>query len=236
MAQAFNNIIKKHIGNIMDEEGFVLYKTVDFIRLKEDGRLLQYIGFPSGKYGGSRNLEIGYLPLIMVHKREDIASEVSGEMNNKPPCGWSSIRWDFPKKDAEYAEKSMLSIKKVIQEYSLPYLNKYCTFTNTLKMFEENNPDIVPPNYRMLRVRKLRYKGYFALGAKDYIKAETYFKEYYSVFSPENKSNPTSKLIMAELEEILNIIHNPVDIEELMEKNRQNTIKILNLKKYIDVD
>ncbi|WP_187151904.1 hypothetical protein [Methanosarcina siciliae] len=49
MAQAFNKFAKKYVGDIMEEEGFVPYKTTDFIRLTEDNKLLQYIGFPSGK-------------------------------------------------------------------------------------------------------------------------------------------------------------------------------------------
>jgi hypothetical protein len=236
MAQAFNKFAKKYIGDIMEEHGFVPYKTVDFIRLNEDNRLLQYIGFPSGKYGGYRDLDVGYLPLFMPHKREDIASEIAGEMNNEPPFGWGSKFWSFPKGDKEIAEKSMIGIREVIVKYSIPYLNKYSTFADMLKMLEDNNPDIVPPGYRILRVRKSQYKGYFALGTKDYTKAEEYFREYYSVFKPENKSNETSRIIMENIESFLDVISDLAKIEELMERNRQKTIEILKLKKYIDID
>lgn len=231
MAQAFNKFAKKYIGDIMDKEGFVPYKTTDFIRLIEDNRLLQSISFTSGKSGGYRYLEIGYLPLFMPHKREDIGSEIAGRMHDTTPCGWGSLSWDFPKEDKEKAEKSMLEIKDIIIKYSIPYLNKYSTFENILQMLEEDNPDVVPLIYRVLRARKSYYKGYFALGAGDYSKAENYFKEYYSLFGPEDRSNEISRAIMEELEEILGAIHDHEEIERVMERNRRNTINILNLRK-----
>jgi hypothetical protein len=43
-------------------------------------------------------------------------------------------------------------------------------------------------------------------------------------------------MYMEELEGILARIHNSAEIEELMERNRQSTIEILNLRKYIDID
>lgn len=236
MAQAFNKFAKKYIGDIMDKEGFVPYKTTDFIRLIEDNRLLQSISFTSGKSGGYRYLEVGYLPLFIPHKREDIGSEIAGKMHDKAPHGWSHLSWDFPKGDNETAERSISEIRDVILKYSIPYLNEYSTFENILQMLEEDNPDVVPPLYRALCKGKAHYKGYFALGAGDYSKAEKYFKEYYSLFGPENRKNEISRAIMEELEEILGAIHDHEKIERVMEKNRQNTIKILNLKKYIDID
>jgi hypothetical protein len=236
MAQAFNKFTKKYIGDIMEEQGFVPYKTVDFIRLKEDNRLLQYIGFPSGKYGGCRNLDVGFLPLFIPHKREDIASVIAGGMHDNGLCGWSPLSWDFPKGDKETAEKSMIGIREVILKYSIPYLNKYSTFADTLKMLEEDNSDVVPPLYTALFKGKAHYKGYFALGARNYTKAEEYFKEYYSLFGPEDRTNDISRMYMEELEGILARIHNSAEIEELMERNRQSTIEILNLRKYIDID
>ncbi|KKH47874.1 hypothetical protein [Methanosarcina sp. 1.H.A.2.2] len=236
MAQAFNKFAKKYIGDIMEEEGFVPYKTTDFIRLKENNRLLQYIGFPSGKYGGYKILHVGHLPLFMPHKREDIASEIAGGMHNDAPYGWSPLSWDFPKGDKEMAEQSMIGIRSVILKHSLPYLNKYSTFSDTLQMLEKDDVDVVPPGYRRLRARKSEYKGYFALGAKDYIKAEKYFKEYYSLFGPDYVKDEISKTLKEEIEEIVKTIHDPEEIERILERNRQNTINILNLRKYIDID
>lgn len=236
VAQAFNKFAKKYIGDILEEEGFIPYKTVDFIRLKENNRLLQYISFPSGKYGGYRTLDVGYLPLFKPHKREDITSEIAGGMHNDAPNGWSPLSWDFPKGDKGMAEQSMLGIRDVILKYSIPYLNEYSTFENILQILEEDNPDVVPRIYRALRARKSYYKGYFALGAGDYSKAENYFKEYYSLFGPEDRSNEISRAVMEELEEILGAVHDPEEIERVMEKNRQNTINILSLRKYTDID
>jgi hypothetical protein len=236
MGQPFNKFAKQYIGDIMEKEGFVPYKTIDFIRLVEDNKLLQSISFDSGTSGGYRYLTIGYLPLFIPHKRKDIGSTIAGRMHAHPPCGWSQLSWDFPKGNEETAEKSMLGIRDVILKYSIPYLNKYLSFTNVLKILEEDNPDIVPPLYRALFKGKAHYKGYFALGARNYTKAEEYFKEYYSLFEPEDRNNDISRMYMEELEEILARIHNPSEIEELMERNRQNTIEILNLRKYIDVD
>ncbi|AKB28471.1 hypothetical protein MSSIT_1752 [Methanosarcina siciliae T4/M] len=71
----------------------------------------------------------------------------------------------------------MLGIRDVILKYSIPYLKKYSTFSSVLQMLEEDNPDVVPPLYRALCKGKAHYKGYFALGAGDYSKAENYFKE-----------------------------------------------------------
>jgi len=236
MAQAFNRFAKKYIGDIMEEEGFVPYKTVDFIRLKEDNRLLQYIGFPSGKYGGYRSLSVGYLPLFKPHRREDINSEIAGEMQDDAPYGWSLSNWAFPKGDKETAERSMLGIRDVIIKYSIPYLNKYSTFSDTLKMLEEDDPVVVPRIYRGLRGKKSKYKGYFALGARDYIKAEKYFKEYYSLFGQDYVKDEITKSLKDEIKEIVEAIHDPDEIERVMEINRQNTIEILNLRKYIDID
>jgi hypothetical protein len=236
MAQAFNKFAKRYIGDIIEKEGFVPYKTTDFIRLVEDNKLLQSISFDSGKYGGYRYLSIGYLPLFIPHKREDIGSEIAGRMNAHPPIGWSHLSWDFPKGDEETAEKSMLGIRDVLLKYSIPYLNKYSRFNDILKMLEEDNPDVVPPLYRALFKGKSHYKGYFALGAGDYVKAENYFKEYYSLFGSEHRNKDISRIIMEELEEIIGAIHNPEEIDRLMERNRQNTIEILKLRKYIDID
>ncbi|WP_094229180.1 hypothetical protein [Methanolobus psychrotolerans] len=236
MAQAFNKFVKKYIGDIMEEEGFATYKTTEFIRLKENFNLLQSIGFTSGKSGGYRYLEIGYLPLFMPHQRNDIGSEIAGRMHDSPPYGWSQLSWPVPMDSKEILDKSMASIRHVLLKYSIPYLNKYSTFEDTLQMLEEDNSDVVPRIYHILRARKSYYKGYFVLGTKDYFKAEKYFKEYYSLFGPEDRSNEISRKYMEELEEVLEAIHSPPEIEEIMERNRQNTIEILNLKKYIDID
>ncbi|MHC1757307.1 MAG: hypothetical protein AB9861_18070 [Methanosarcina sp.] len=157
-------------------------------------------------------------------------------MHDKAPYGWSLLSWKFPKGDKETAEQSMLGIRDVILKYSIPYLNEYSTFSNTLQMLEEDDVDVVPPGYRMLRAKKLKYKGYFALGAKDYIKAEKYFKEYYSFFGPDYVKDEISKALKEEIEEIVGTIHDLEEIERILERNRQKTIEILNLRKYIDID
>ncbi|WP_321428563.1 hypothetical protein [uncultured Methanolobus sp.] len=235
MAQAFNKFTKKYIGDIMEQEGFVPYKTTDFIRLKEDNRLLQLISFTSGTSGGYRYLVIAYLPLFMFFDKSTGYS-IAGRVHNKAPCGWCSLRWNFPKDGAETIEKSMLGIRDVLLKYSIPYLNKYSTFESVLQMMEEDNLEIVPPLYTTLFEMKALYKGYFALGAKDYSKAENYFKEYYSSLGPNYVINEATKEHKEEMEMLVEAVKNPEDIEKLMEKNRQNTIKILNLKKYVDVD
>jgi hypothetical protein len=235
MTQAFNKFSKKYIGDIMDQEGFVTYKTTDYIRLTEDNRLLQLISFESGASGGYRYLVISYLPLFMFFGKSTGYS-ISGRVHNKGPWGWCSLRWKFPKDDAETVERSMLGIRDVLLKYSIPYLNTYSTFESVLKMMEEDNPEIVPPLYTTLLGKKALYKGYFALGAKDYSKAENYFKEYYSSLRPNYVINEATRKHKEETERLVEAVKDPEDIEELMEKNRQKTIEILNLRKYVDVD
>jgi hypothetical protein len=235
MAQAFNKYAKKYIGDIMEQEGFVTYKTTDFIRLREDNKLLQLISFTGGTSGGYRYLIIAYLPLFMFFDRSTGYS-IAGRVHNKAPCGWCSLRWNFPKNDDETAEKSMLGIRDVLLNYSIPYLNKYATFESILKMMEEDNPEIVPPLYTTLFEKKALYKGYFALGAKDYSKAENYFKEYHSSLGPNYAINEATEKHQEEVGMLVKAVENPEEIDLLMEQNRQNTIEVLKLSKYIDID
>ncbi|MBA2861047.1 hypothetical protein [Methanococcus maripaludis] len=236
MARAFNKFAKKYIGDIMEEEGFVPYKTTYFIRLTENNRLVQFISFSSGASGGCRYLEVGYLPLFMKHESNTISSEIHGRMKDRPPCGWGSFCWKFPKGDMKTAEESMIEIKNVIIKYTIPYLNRYCTFESILEMLEEDKPDVVPEVYNALSRGKSHHKGYFAMGAGDYKKAEKYFKESYSRFKPENRIKEISRWIMEELEEILDAIHDNDKIEQVMEKNRQHTIELMKLRKYIAIN
>lgn len=233
MGQAFNRFAKKYIGDIMKEHGFVPYKTTDFVRLTEDNRLLQLISFASGTSGGYRYFVVGYLPLFMFFSKST-GIAMAGRVHNKDPCGWCPLRWNFPKDDAETAERSMLGIRDVLLKYSIPYLNKYSTFESVLQMIEEDNPEIVPPLYTTLFGRKALYKGYFALGTKDYSNAKKYFEEYYSSLGPNYVINEPTKKHKEEVEILAKAVQSPEEIERLMEKNKQNTIEVLNLRKYID--